>query len=610
MVTAARDSVTVMASAPESTEFGPWNPGLKSELPAEHLPLSTMFRGENVSTSLKEAREVSDFCGLPPFVLVAFRPERLIVHELLIRVTANLSVPEGQTPDDLGVNFRQTADTILTRYIAPHLADIVVQFEKVQRDALAWVSSELARHLTPERPRRPKSEGRGWFARLWRGSAEAKQPVADPIERERDALAEWEHRSTASAETFEGACFEALAEVVSAIIRRRGRLLGDTDLITRLAATLVCNRYGSTVIGDAIEPFIRDAAAQEGYHLLPAQAQPVVMNVKGASASGKSTMRALQRSLAERLGIPWDDFAVISPDIWRKFLLDYDALGEAYKYAGTMSGHELEIIDRKLDSYMAAKAARGEMSHLLIDRFRFDSFVPETEDRESSKLLTRFGHLIYMFFMITPPEATVERAWKRGLRVGRYKAVDDLLDHNIEAYTGMPQLFFTWALRTRKRVHYEFLDNSVAEGERPRTVAFGWNGEMNILDLKALIDVDRFRKVNVDARTPAEVRDPQRMSPERNTEFLRQCAGRIPAINLADAHTGSIYARLEQGSCVWRDEARLAEAATDPDTGAAIEALRIQPAGGDGHSDTPPTALTPERSDTLGTWGMGAPKDR
>lgn len=592
-----------MASTPPHTEFGPWNPGIKSELPAAYLPLSTMFRDENVFTSLNEAQEMSDFCGLPPFALVAFRPERLVVHELLIRVTANLSVPEGQTPDDLGVNFRQITATILNGYIIPHLTEITARFEKVRSDARDWISSDLARQLSPERPRQSDPQRGGWLSRLWRGGAVERQRRPDPAERERSALTEWERRAVDSSDALERACCEALGEVVSAIIRRRGQLLGDTGLVANLALTLVCNRYGSTVIGEALEPHICEAASQENYHLLPAQAQPVVMNVKGASASGKSTMRRSQRSLAERLGIPWDDFAVISPDIWRKFLLDYDALGEAYKYAGTMSGHELEIIDRKLDSYMAAKAARGEMSHLLIDRFRFDSFAPETEDREPSKLLTRFGHLIYMFFMITPPEATVERAWKRGLRVGRYKAVDDLLDHNIEAYTGMPQLFFTWALRTKKRVHYEFLDNSVAEGEQPRTVAFGWNGEMNILDLKALIDVERFRKVNVDARAPDEVRDPERMSPERNTDFLRQCARRIPALNLADADSGVIYARIEQGNCVWCDETRLCEAAADPDTRAAIAALGIEPAAGVGQSMGPPPILTPEHSDTLGTWG-------
>ena len=72
---------------------------------------------------------------------------------------------------------------------------------------------------------------------------------------------------------------------------------------------------------------------------------------------------------------------MISPDIWRKFLLDYTSLGGAYKYAAMLTGHELEIIDQKLDRRMEAKAARGEMSHLLIDRFRFDSFVPELEEK-------------------------------------------------------------------------------------------------------------------------------------------------------------------------------------------------------------------------------------
>ena len=65
--------------------YGAWNPGLESELPREYLPLATIFRAENVSTSAAKAHELRDYCGLPPHELVAFRPERLIVHELLVR---------------------------------------------------------------------------------------------------------------------------------------------------------------------------------------------------------------------------------------------------------------------------------------------------------------------------------------------------------------------------------------------------------------------------------------------------------------------------------------------------------------------------------------------
>ena len=353
-----------------------------------------------------------------------------------------------------------------------------------------------------------------------------------------------------------------------------------------------------------------------GYRLLPAQAKPVVMNVKGASAAGKSSMRQRQHELADRIGVDWADFALISPDIWRKYLLDYDSLGQAYRYAGTLTGHEIEVIDRKLDRYMAAKAERGRMSHLLIDRFRFDSFAPEGNGARGggdgmsgkidtgSNLLTRFGDLIYMFFMITPPEATVERAWLRGLKVGRYKAVDDLLDHNVEAYTGMPRLFFTWALRSDKRVHYEFLDNSVAEGERPRTVAFGWNGEMNVLSVKSLLDVDRFRKINIEAESPAQVYpDPAAMAPENNTGFLEDCARRLPVLSFVDFDTGQAYLRLESGRPVAVEEARLGEAVKDPETRAGLASLAPTLLGGLPTKLPKPPQPDRGQRDTFGQWG-------
>ena len=44
----------------------------------------------------------------------------------------------------------------------------------------------------------------------------------------------------------------------------------------------------------------------------------------------------------------------------------------------------------------------------------------------------------------------VERAWRRGLTTQRHKAVDDLLYHNIEAYTGIPELFFAWRQPTKQ----------------------------------------------------------------------------------------------------------------------------------------------------------------
>jgi hypothetical protein len=129
-----------------------------------------------------------------------------------------------------------------------------------------------------------------------------------------------------------------------------------------------------------------------------------------------------------------------------------------------LTGQELAIIDQKLDNYLVRKGEQGLVSHLLIDRFRFDSFALDSE--ESRYLVSRFGRLICYFFMITPPHETVERAWRRGLEVGRYKAVDDLLAHNVEAFTGMQKILFGRALVPNDCLHYEFLVITQGVGRR------------------------------------------------------------------------------------------------------------------------------------------------
>jgi hypothetical protein len=593
----------------QSAEFDAWNPGLESELPREYLPLSTMFRSENVSTSVVKAHELNDYCGLPIYDLVAFRADRLIVHELLIWVTVNISVPDGTNYGDLGANFRAIVSTIHNKYIAPNREELARAFERFKKNAAAKITLELSNLFSLDSKSVAGADNVGRWG-LPFNLGKPKKPPASSLwaaeQRERRTVAGWQEKSETADNRFDACCFRALSAIATAVLGRRGRLFGDKDLLTELAVTLVCNDYGSEVIGDAIEPLLQNAASQEGYRRLAAQKNPVVMNVKGASAAGKSSMRPRQRTLAKTLALPWEEFALISPDIWRKYLLDYGSLGAAYKYAGTMTGHELEIIDKKLDQRMATRAVNGKMTHLLIDRFRFDSFVPMLEGKGSTKLLTRFGDLVYMFFMITPPEVTVERAWVRGLKVGRYKAVEDLLAHNVEAYTGMPELFFTWALTAGKRVHYEFLDNSVAEDCPPRTAAFGWNQEMTILSIKSMLDIDRFRKINIHAQKPGEVYASDKLTPTRNVEFLKRCARLIPIVNFADYATGQVYARLEYGTWVWRDQQRFAEALADPVSKVALETIA--------KNDYDPTIgtriaavdLDAAQVHTLGAWGETA----
>ncbi|HTB87504.1 MAG TPA: hypothetical protein VK743_06120 [Steroidobacteraceae bacterium] len=556
------------------TEFGPWNPGIESQVPKQLRHLATIFRPENVFTSIAAAAELRGLTGFSLSELVVFRPQRLALHELLVRVTADFAVPDGTRIADLGLNFREIARQLLSRYVEPAMSGITAAYLRASQDANDIIESVLSRL------------GRNW----------------GPQE-----IAEFERLASATESAAGVSGYKSLARVMSALFTTQGSAWGTKDLIASMAAGLAGNDFGGDCVGQAIAPLLQAAAREQGYKLLPRQEHPVVINTKGPSASGKSTLRPLQKKLAGDIGVQWSDFALISPDIWRKQLLDYASLGAAYKYAGAFTSDELQIIDQKLDRYMAAKNRRGDMSHLLIDRFRFDSFAPDS-DEAGSNLLTRFGLTVYLFFVITPPEMLVERAWKRGLEFGRYKAVDDTLAHSVEAYSGIPDVFFTWVRRSDKRIQFEFLDNTVPLGERPRTVAFGDNETFNVLDVKATLDIDRYARIDVDA-TAAEYLypDPALLVPEKNVDFLKRCVKSFHWVNFAEKGSGQVYLRIERGRPVQKKRAAFEKAIQNPDTAAAIRAVAPD-ALGDNVPDAPQAEYLsatdgPGLPPTLGQWG-------
>ncbi|MGB5558346.1 MAG: hypothetical protein WBN04_10080 [Paracoccaceae bacterium] len=568
-----------------------WNPGLSSELPSELLPLVTLYTPENSDVGYQEAKEAADFCGLKPQDMIAFKVSRLAVHEVLIRVTSDLFVPDGPSYEELGLNLRSMAERILDGHVRPRLDELETAFSAIRSDAQKTLAARLEADIFgPASPPQPAAKP-NLLARLI-GNKTATKPLEELPELR--ALSRWQEQISTTKDALELACLKALHTIVGGIVGQRGRLMADKDLIVRLASNLVCNSYGSQRIGELIEPMVLKAAEAEGYRLLPYQKAPFVMNVKGASAAGKSTIRPLQRELAERLGIPWQDFALVSPDYWRKFLLDYDSLGDDFKYAAMLTGQELEIIDKKLDRYMESKAARGQMPHLLIDRFRFDSFVSSPKQQADGHLLSRFGETVFIFFMITPPPETVERAWQRGLKTGRFKAVDDLLYHNIEAYTGMPQLFFTWANKERQKIHFEFLDNSVPYGQRPRTAAFGWNGQLNVLDIDCMRSLNRYQRINIDARRPEDVFE-KPTGPEQ--DFLAECIQKIPDVNFVDPGSLKVLGRTHNGVRVAQSDAFF------QNTGLASAVRSDSSDKRDDPKDHPPLDVAHEKKFTVGDWG-------
>jgi len=275
---------------------GPWNPGLKSHVPKEWRTLATIFRPENVSTPLAAAEELQSLTGLAASDLVAFRPRRLALHELLIRVTADFVVPDGSRIEDLGINFRKIAGRVLGGYLEPRMDAIDREFDAVYRRTTETVEEALSSVVRGSAAPAPRPRAR-WLN--WLGSRAAANPAAAQEGAWKIGhIAECERRAGATPDAVLQVCYRALSRVLSGLFKSQGDAWGTRDIIVPVARNLACNALASEAIGRLIGPWLREAAEREGYGLLPGQDLPIVINTKGASASGKSTLRPLQKRLA------------------------------------------------------------------------------------------------------------------------------------------------------------------------------------------------------------------------------------------------------------------------------------------------------------------------
>ncbi|MGA0025409.1 MAG: hypothetical protein ACO3F9_12300, partial [Burkholderiales bacterium] len=204
---------------------GPWNPGLQSQIPAGLLPLATIYRPENTATPLPQARELADLTGLPIEELVVFRPERLVVHELLALVTANLSVEDGRKTEDLGINFRRMADAILTRHLLPQMAEFAEAHDALRTRLFNAVADNLETGLREAEAPPPRA---GWWSRLFgKPTPVAMDGAADIEARDVRAIRRWETLQQATQDPLQRAACRALARVAGAMHARHGRLWGD-----------------------------------------------------------------------------------------------------------------------------------------------------------------------------------------------------------------------------------------------------------------------------------------------------------------------------------------------------------------------------------------------
>ena len=329
------------------------------------------------------------------------------------------------------------------------------------------------------------------------------------------------------------------------------------------------------MVGKWIEPAIGTAVIANQYQLLKGVEKPVIISLKGASAAGKSTIRPLLKETMKQRGIESSLYGIISPDIWRRQLLDYESLGPHYKYSGRFTSNEVNIIDGKLDRYIRRVSQQNKsIPNILVDRFRFDSFSTQQIQKVLHGTYAKYAHTMYMYFIITAPQDTVERGWIRGKERGRYKSVEDFLGHSVEAYQGIPKLIFKWLAHTTPQYEFTFFDNSVPKGQFPLTSATGNQKGIQVFDPRVFINIERYQKINIHAQNAQQVYPNEKiMAVANNMSFFNQCLKRFPSASFSCSHKHQPYLIVRQKSYTISNQEELNLQREDPELEAFFEQI-------------------------------------
>jgi hypothetical protein len=283
-------------------QFSAWNPGIESEIPKAYRELETIYNAANVFTQLDEVNQLAVETGLSPQELIAFRPHRLVLHELIVRVTADIVVREGEAEEDLGINFRNIANLIFSQYIIPGLMQIEHGFDTMRTRIEDMTAAELERALLPQTP--AIKEKSSLWSTLFKPAKKA--PVAATQtrqEREFGLINNLKTSGLAASDELSAAVYRSLYRVLGSIATTRGFIGNDPAYLKDICVRHACNYLGSREIGAKVEALVNKAIDVEGYDRIADADTPILISLKGASAAVKSSLRPILSEMMSQLGI-------------------------------------------------------------------------------------------------------------------------------------------------------------------------------------------------------------------------------------------------------------------------------------------------------------------
>lgn len=287
----------------------------------------------------------------------------------------------------------------------------------------------------------------------------------------------------------------------------------DTALIA-LATDLVYNKYANQKMNQLINQSIDELASKGEIKLLtiPDAADRKLFMLSGGQASGKGVACAMIRHSAEQSNVSWVNISKGGRDNFRKLLEPKDIIPEL---SDQLTANEGAYIHWTLANGMLVQMAKeGKAPHIYSEQ-------PIVSEDMLELALTGNGSA-KVVLVSTKVEDAVERAYKRGLEIGRFVPTKSLLSTHKNATVTLPERL---AKVAGMDVELLVIDNNVPKNSPPVKIAVinCLNNEIIIYDNERVMDFIKKTAINADAKKPADVYDEAKVAAVSIDVYFEPC---------------------------------------------------------------------------------------
>lgn len=378
----------------------------------------TILNQKNVYRDIQELAEIYFITRDLPKNLAAFKPERLVLHEVIANVMTKIRVE-----DDDENSFKRIVD-----FVYKSLTHEIKSLSKSLNSIRDELEQEVNILVKAALDNGELLDYQGKFSTY----LPEIQTCFDKIIKEKDIKGK-ECGKYKSGFTF-------------------------NDVMTARIVDIIYNKIAEEKINPLVEKHIDKVLPQQKIPTTSTTGDMLLLMVAGGQASGKGTSVKILKESVERISMSWENFAKFNTDAIKSLMLTNEKV-EA-EFFSQLTQDEASLVNMKAQTIVKKRAQQHNAPNIFFDQV----YVGQ----DQLNIVKANGGKAKVIIVSTEIVDAIERSYKRGENIGRFEHTINILLAHRNMTNQLPD-----RLQENDGQDFEIriVDNNVKQGEQPAVVA-------------------------------------------------------------------------------------------------------------------------------------------